>query len=77
MSENITKPRVVFLKTPDPRGLTDWIVEGISKSISANGFETKIVDVSDPNAISEKVNEIIEFRPLFTFDTNLDGMIFG
>ncbi|MEZ0323625.1 MAG: glycosyltransferase [Hydrogenothermaceae bacterium] len=77
MSENITKPRVVFLKTPDPKNLTDWIIEGISKSISANGFDIKIVDLSDPNTISEKVNEIIEFKPLFTFDTNLDGMIFG
>lgn len=77
MAENITKPRVVFLKTPDPKGLTQWIIEGIEKSISANGFETKVIDISDPNSIPEKVEEIIDFRPLFTFDTNLDGIIFG
>lgn len=77
MAENISKPRVVFLKTPDPKGLNSWIIEGIEKSISANGFETKIIDISDPNTVAEKVNEIIDFKPLFMFDTNLDGVIFG
>lgn len=77
MAENITKPRVVFLKTPDPKGLSEWIIEGISKSISANGFETKVIDISDPNEVPQKVDEILEFKPLFTFDINLDGMIFG
>lgn len=77
MAENITKPRVVFLKTPDPKGLSEWIIEGISKSISANGFETKIIDISDPDEVPQRVNEILEFKPLFTFDINLDGMIFG
>lgn len=77
MPENITKPRVVFLNTPDPKGMVNWIIEGIEKSVSANGFETKVVDLSDPETIPDRVNEIIDFRPLFTFDVNLDGMIFG
>lgn len=77
MEEKVSKPRVVFLKTPDPKGLNEWIIEGLSKSISASGFDTKVVDISDPNTVGEKVNEIIDYKPLFTVDTNLDGMIFG
>ncbi|NPA58252.1 MAG: glycosyltransferase family 1 protein [Aquificae bacterium] len=70
------KPRVVFVKTPDPRGVVDTFINGLSKSLSARNFEVKIVEPTKDN-IQQVVNEIIEFKPLFTFDFNLDGLIFA
>ncbi|WP_457624088.1 glycosyltransferase family protein [Persephonella sp.] len=70
------KPRIVFVKTPDPRGIVDTLTEGLSKSLSARNFEVKIVEPTKDN-IQQVVNEIIEYRPLFTFDFNLDGLIFA
>ncbi|WP_457642681.1 glycosyltransferase family protein [Persephonella sp.] len=70
------KPRIVFVKTPDPRGVVDTLIEGLSKSLSARNFEYKIVQPTKDN-IQQVVNEIIEYKPLFTFDFNLDGLIFA
>jgi len=77
MEENkITKPRVVFLKTPDPKIMVENIIDGLSKSVSARNFETKIVEINADN-LQEVINQIVEFKPLFTFDINLDGMIYA
>ncbi|WP_456400687.1 glycosyltransferase family protein [Persephonella sp.] len=70
------KPRVVFIKTPDPRGISNSIIEGLSKTIAARDFEVKVVEPTKEN-IQDLVNEIIEFKPLFTFDLNLDGLIYA
>ena len=70
------KPRIVFVKTPDPRKIVDTLMEGLAKSLSARNFETKIVEPT-PENVQEVVNEIIEYKPLFTFDFNLDGLIFA
>jgi len=70
------KPRIVFVKTPDPRGVVDTLIKGLSKSLSARNFEVKVVEPTQNN-IQEVVNEIIEYKPLFTFDFNLDGLIFA
>lgn len=70
------KPRIVFIKTPDPRGIVETMIEGLSKSLSSRNFETKIVEPT-PENVQEVVNEIIEYKPLFTFDFNLDGLIFA
>ncbi|WP_293443445.1 glycosyltransferase [Persephonella sp.] len=70
------KPKVAFIKTPDPRGITDTIISGLSKSLSARNFETRIFEPTQDN-IQEVVNQIIEYKPLFTFDFNLDGLIFA
>ncbi|MBK3332725.1 glycosyltransferase family 1 protein [Persephonella atlantica] len=70
------KPRIVFVKTPDPRGIVDTLTEGLQKSLSARNFEVKVVEPTQEN-IQQIVNEIIEYRPLFTFDFNLDGLIFA
>jgi hypothetical protein len=77
MEENkITKPRVVFLKTPDPKNMVENIIDGLNKSVSARNFETKIVEINADN-LQEVINQIVEFKPLFTFDINLDGMIYA
>lgn len=77
MEENkITKPRVVFLKTPDPRGLSESIMDGLAKSVSARNFEVKIFDLTAEN-VQDVINQIVEYKPLFTFDLNLDGMIYA
>ncbi|WP_457634594.1 glycosyltransferase family protein [Persephonella sp.] len=70
------KPKVAFIKTPDPRGITDTIISGLSKSLSARNFETRIFEPTQDN-IQQIVNQIIEYKPLFTFDFNLDGLIFA
>ncbi|ACO04646.1 MAG TPA: hypothetical protein DEP48_06540 [Persephonella sp.] len=70
------KPRVVFIKTPDPRGITDSIIEGLSKTIAARDFEVKVITPTKDN-IQDLVNELMEFKPLFTFDLNLDGLIYA
>lgn len=77
MEENkITKPRVVFLKTPDQKNMVESIIDGLNKSVSARNFETKIVEIN-PDNLQEVINQIVEFKPLFTFDINLDGMIYA
>ncbi len=77
MEENkILKPRVVFFKTPDPKNLVDNIIDGLSKSVSARNFETKIIEITAEN-VQDAVNQLVEYKPLFTFDINLDGMIYG
>ncbi len=70
------KPRIVFIKTPDPRGVVDTLIKGLSKSLSARGFEFMIAEPTQDN-IQQVVNQIIEYKPLFTFDFNLDGLIFA
>ncbi len=70
------KPRIVFVKTPDPRGIVDTLTEGLQKALSARNFEVKVVEPTQSN-IQQVVNEIIEYKPLFTFDFNLDGLIFA
>ncbi len=70
------KPRIVFVKTPDPRGVVDTLTEGLQKALSARNFEVKVVEPTQSN-IQQVVNEIIEYKPLFTFDFNLDGLIFA
>ncbi len=70
------KPRIVFFKTPDPKGFNDEIIDSLSKSISARNFEVKVIEPK-PENIQDVVNEIFEFKPLFTFDINLDGVIFA
>ena len=72
----ITKPRVVFLKTPDPRQMSELILEGLAKSLSARNFEVKIIELTAEN-VQDVINQIIEYKPLFTFDLNLDGMIYA
>jgi spore maturation protein CgeB len=72
----ITKPRVVFLKTPDPRQMSESILEGLAKSLSARNFEVKIIELTAEN-VQDVINQIIEYKPLFTFDLNLDGMIYA
>ena len=70
------KPRIAFIKTPDPRGFNDEIIDALSKSLSARNFETLTVEPT-PENIQDVVNQIFEFKPLFTFDLNLDGVIFA
>ena len=70
--------RVVLIKTPDPidRGITESIINGLEKILTEKGFDTKIVEPT-PENIQQIVNEIFEFKPLFMFDINLDGVIYG
>jgi len=70
------KPRIAFLKTPDPKGFNEHIIEGIEKALSARNFETKIYTPT-PDNIEEIVKDLTDFKPLFTFDINLDGVIFA
>ncbi|WP_457621325.1 glycosyltransferase [Persephonella sp.] len=70
------KPRVVFIKTPDPRGINESVIDGLSKAVSARDFEVKVVTPTKDN-IQDIVNELMEFKPLFTFDINLDGLIYA
>ncbi|NPA12777.1 MAG: glycosyltransferase family 1 protein [Aquificae bacterium] len=70
------KPRIVLVKTPDPRKVYDSLMEGLSKTLSAKNFEVKVVEPKQDN-IQQVVNEIMEFKPLFTFDFNMDGLIFA
>jgi len=70
------KPRVALFRTPDPRGFIPIILEGLEKAFSAKNFETKIIDLT-PENVQKAVEEIDEFKPLFMFDINLDGVIFG
>ncbi len=70
------KPRIAFIKTPDPRGFNEDIIDALSKSLSARNFETLVVEPT-PENIQDVVNQIFEFKPLFTFDLNLDGVIFA
>ncbi|WP_028950239.1 glycosyltransferase [Sulfurihydrogenibium subterraneum] len=77
MEENkVLKPRVVFLKTPDPRQMSESIIDGLAKSVSARNFEVKIIDLTAEN-VQDVINQIIEYKPLFTVDLNLDGMIYA
>ena len=68
--------RVVLIKTPDPRGITGSIIEELSKVLSDNGFNTKIISPT-PDNIQHTVDEIFQFKPIFMFDLNLDGVIYG
>ena len=70
--------RVVLIKTPEPvdRGITDSIINGLKNVLSEKGFEVKIVE-PNPDNVQQVVNEIFEFKPLFMFDINLDGVIYG
>ncbi len=68
--------RVVLIKTPDHRGITGNIINALEKVLSANGFNTKVIEPT-PDNIQQIVNEIFEFNPLFMFDLNLDGVIYG
>ncbi len=70
------KPRVALFRTPDQRGLVPIILEGLEKAFSAKNFEAKIFDLN-PENVQQVVEELNEFRPLFMFDINLDGVIFG
>jgi len=70
------KPRVALFRTPDSRGFIPIILEGLEKAFSAKNFETKIIDLT-PENVQKAVEEIDEFKPLFMFDINLDGAIFG
>ncbi len=70
------KPRIAIFKTPDRRGFVPVILEGLEKAFSAKNFETKIFDLN-PNNVQQVVEELNEFKPLFMFDLNLDGVIFG
>ena len=70
------KPRIAFLQTPDPKGFNEHIVEGLEKALSARNFETKVYHPT-PDNIQEIVEDLNEFKPLFTFDINLDGVIFA
>ncbi|MFN3788439.1 MAG: glycosyltransferase family 1 protein, partial [Sulfurihydrogenibium azorense] len=77
MEENkVLKPRVVFLKTPDPKQMSESIIDGLAKSVSARNFEVKVIDLTAEN-VQDVINEIIEYKPLFTVDLNLDGMIYA
>jgi len=68
--------RVVLIKTPDPRGITESLINGLNRVFISKGFKTKIVEPT-PENIQNVVNEIYEFNPLFMFDFNLDGVIYG
>ncbi len=70
------KPRVVFIKTPDPRGFTDYIIDGISKAVSSKDFEIKVINADETN-LQQIAQEIMDFKPLFTFDINLNGVLFA
>ncbi|NPA53699.1 MAG: glycosyltransferase family 1 protein [Aquificae bacterium] len=70
------KPRVALLQTPDKRGFIPVIMEGLEKAFSAKNFEAKIIELN-PENVQQVVEELNEFRPLFMFDINLDGVIFG
>ncbi len=70
------KPRIALLQTPDQRGLVPILLEGLEKAFSAKNFEAKIFDVT-PENVQKVVEELNEFKPLFFFDINLDGVIFG
>ncbi len=70
------KPRIALLQTPDQRGLVPILMEGLEKAFSAKNFEAKIFDVT-PDNVQKVVEELNEFKPLFFFDINLDGVIFG
>lgn len=73
---NQMKPKIIFIKTPDPRGFGENIIDGLTKSLSARNFEVKVVEPT-PENISDIANQIVEEKPLFTFDLNLDGIIFA
>jgi len=68
--------RVVLIKTPDPRGITESLINALNNVLQSKGFKTKIVEPT-PENIQSVVNEIYEFNPLFMFDFNLDGVIYG
>ncbi len=70
------KPRIAFIKTPDLRGFSESIIPAFEKSLSGRGFETKVFEPK-PENIENIAQEIVEFKPLFTFDINLDGLIFA
>ncbi len=70
------KPRVALLQTPDQRGFIPVIMEGLEKAFSAKNFEAKIIELN-PDNVQKVVEELNEFKPLFMFDINLDGVIFG
>ncbi len=70
------KPRVALLQTPDQRGFIPVIMEGLEKAFSAKNFEAKVIEVT-PDNVQKVVEELNEFKPLFMFDINLDGVIFG
>ncbi len=74
--EKPIKPRVAFLKTPDPRGFTSYIIDGLSKGLSSSNFEVKVFDINEEN-VQKIAEEIFEFKPLFTFDINLNGVLFA
>jgi len=68
--------RVVLFKTPDPRGVVETIINSFDKVLKEKGFETKIIE-PDPENIAKQVEEIYQFKPLFMFDINLDGVIYA
>jgi glycosyltransferase involved in cell wall biosynthesis len=68
--------RVVLIKTPDPRGITESLINALNDVLQSKGFKTKVVEPT-PENIQNVVNEIYEFNPLFMFDFNLDGVIYG
>lgn len=70
------KPRIAFIKTPDPRNFGEEIINALEKSLSAKGFETITLEPT-PENIQKVVDKLFEFKPLFTFDLNLDGVIFA
>ncbi len=74
--EKAVKPRVLFLKTPDPRGFTDYIIDGLSKGLYSKNFDVKVLNITEEN-IQKVAEEIFEFKPLFTFDINLNGVLFA
>lgn len=74
--EKAVKPRILFLKTPDPRGFTDYIIDGLSKGLSSKNFDVKVLNITEEN-IQKVAEEIFEFKPLFTFDINLNGVLFA
>jgi len=68
--------RVILFKTPDPRGIVETIINSLERVLNSEGFETMVL-TPDPENIDKQVEEIYNFRPLFMFDINLDGVIYA
>jgi len=68
--------RVLLFKTPDQRGVVDSIISSFEKVLKEKGFETKVIE-PNPENIAKQVEEIYEYRPLYMFDINLDGVIYA
>ncbi len=70
------KPRVALIKTPDEKGVVGSIINGLEKVLSSHNFDVKVYEPT-PENIQDVVDDLFKYQPLFMFDINLDGVIYG